>query len=258
MAAPKNEPKIYVGIVLDFETGGLDCIKNPCTQVAMHAVRMDNWQVIDKYVKYFRPYNKQNIGGTAKRKVLKNKRELELDGFGTMMEYDSVALSYSGITMDMLREQGADIKEIALDIIRFAESCTLSKGKQTKPVLIGQNITFDIAFLQQIFNYTGLLKEFEKVFAGKQDFYGNFQPHYIDTIDLGRLCFAHDPSVTSYKLELVSELLGIELDDAHDADADVEATYHIVIACSNRLRAGKGNEGILMPKKEKTRAHFKI
>lgn len=42
MAAPKTEPKIFVGIVLDFETGGLDCTKSACTQIAMHAVRMDN------------------------------------------------------------------------------------------------------------------------------------------------------------------------------------------------------------------------
>ena len=90
MAAPKIEPKIFVGIVLDFETGGLDCTKSACTQIAMHAVRMDNWQVIDRYVRYIQPYDKQEIGGPAKRKVLKNKRELELEGFGRSqpMGYD--------------------------------------------------------------------------------------------------------------------------------------------------------------------------
>lgn len=258
MAAPKTEPKIYVGIVLDFETGGLYCTKSPCTQIAMHAVRMDTWQVIDRYAAYFHPYNKQNIGGPAKRKVLKNKRDLELEGFGISMEYEAEALSYSAITMEMLREQGVDIKKIAQDIIHFAERCTLSKGKQTKPVLIGQNITFDIGFLQQVFNYSGLVKEFEKTFAGTFDFYGNFQPHYIDTIDLGRLCFANNPEVTSYKLELLAERLGIELDDAHDADADVEATYHVVVVYSNRLRMNESFESIPLQRKEKTRVHFKI
>lgn len=260
MAAPKTEPKIFVGIVLDFETGGLDCTKSACTQIAMHAVRMDNWQIIDRYVRYIQPYEKQEIGGPAKRKVLKNKRELELEGFGRSqpMGYDQEALTYSGITMDMLVKQGVNIHEIAKDIIRFGERCTLTKGKQTKPVLIGQNITFDIGFLHQIINYAGLIKDFEKVFAGTTDFYGNFQPHYIDTIDLGRLCFAHNPEVTSYKLELLAERLGIELEDAHDADADVEATHHVIAVCSNRLRMnGEGGE-TLLPKKEKTRVHFKI
>lgn len=257
MAAPKNEPKIYVGIVLDFETGGLDCVKNPCTQLAMKAVRLDTWQVLDSYVRYFHPYNKQDIGGTPKRKVLKDKRQLKLEEFGEGMAYDQAALTYSAITMDMLIARGIDIKEIGQDIIQFAERCTLSKGKQTKPVLIGQNIKFDVGFLQQVVNYAGVVKEFEKVFAGTFDFYGNFQPCYIDTLHLGRLCFAADPGVTSYKLELLAERLGIELSDAHDALSDVDATLEILVVCASRLRNGIGSTTLLQ-KQEKTRAHFKI
>ena len=37
--APKTEQKIYVGIGLDFETGGLDCRECACTQIALQAVR---------------------------------------------------------------------------------------------------------------------------------------------------------------------------------------------------------------------------
>lgn len=55
MAAPKNEPKIYTGIGLDFETSGLDCIKHACTQLAMQAIRFDTWEIFDRYVKYFNP-----------------------------------------------------------------------------------------------------------------------------------------------------------------------------------------------------------
>ncbi|WP_255491146.1 exonuclease domain-containing protein, partial [Dysgonomonas sp. 520] len=97
-----------------------------------------------------------------------------------------------------------------------------------------------------------------KVFAGKIDFYGNFQPHYIDTIDLARLTLANDPTVNSYKLELIAERLNLELDDAHDADADVTATLNIVRVCSGRMRncEGGGDNGIM--KREKTRNHFKI
>lgn len=256
MAAPKVEPKIYTAIVLDFETGGLTCVDSACTQLAMQAVRMDTWEVIDRYEKYITPYNKQDIG-VAKRKVLKTRQTLFEEEQGEPMKYEPVALTYSGITMEMLNLMGTDIKEVATSVIEFAKRNTLSKGHQCKPILIGQNITFDIGFLQQMMNYAGLVKEFEKVFAGTTDFYGNFQPHYVDTIDLGRLAFAHLPEVTSYKLELLAERLGVELDDAHDAGADVTATLNVAAVCSARLRQ-EGGEGVAIAKKEKTRTHFKI
>ena len=254
MAVPKTEPKIYVGVALDFETGGLDCVKHACTQIAMQAVRFDTWEVFKQYVCYFSPYQKQELGGTPKRKVLRSKYELD---DVPLMEYENVALTYSAITMEMLHKMGVNYKKIATDIIEFGKQATLSKGMQTKPVLLGQNIQFDIGFLQQLMNYANLIKEFESTYAGRKDFYGNFQPHYIDTIDLARLSFAHDPAVTSYKLELIAERLGIELDDAHDAAADVTATINVASICSGKLR--NNEEGtVTMIKKEKTRLHFKI
>lgn len=259
MAAPKVEPKIYTGISLDFETGGLDCTRSACTQIAMQAVRLDTMEVFDRYVSYISPYEKQELGGIPKRKVLKNKREI-LDSPSELMDYEPAALSYTAITMDMLYSQGVDMKKVAMDIIAFAKRSALSKGFQAKPILIGQNITFDIGFLQQLMNYAGLMKDFEKVFAGYKDFYGNFQIKYIDTIDLGRLVFAADPEVTSYKLELLSERLGIEMNDAHDADADVCATVDIVRVCVGRLRSGSDGLSQIAAggKREKTRSHFKI
>lgn len=256
MAAPKNEPKIYTGIGLDFETSGLDCVKHACTQLAMQAVRFDTWEIFERYTTYFLPYHKQEMGGTPKRKVLRTKKELELEE-RKLMEYQQEALTYSGITMDTLYNQGADLKKIARDVIEFGKRATLTNGRQTKPVFIGQNITFDIGFVQQLMCYTGLMKEFEKVFAGTYDFYGNFQPHYIDTLDLGKLALANDPTMNSYKLELIADRLGIELDDAHDADADVTATLNVAIVCSNRLR-NSSSDGTNLQRTEKTRLHFKI
>lgn len=256
MATPKNEPKIYTGVGLDFETSGLDCVKHACTQLAMQAVRFDTWEIFERYAKYFHPYPKQDIGGAPKRKVLRTRQELEKEE-QKLMEYQQEALAYSGITMDMLYNQGADLKEIARDVIEFGKRATLTNGRQTKPVLIGQNITFDIGFVQQLMCYAGVMKEFEKVFAGTYDFHGNFQPHYIDTIDLGRFAFANDPAMTSYKLELIAQRLGIELDDAHDAGADVTATLNVAIVCSNRLRNNQ-SDGTGLQRTEKTRLHFKI
>lgn len=256
MAAPKVEPKIYTAIVLDFETGGLDCRDCACTQIAMQAVRLDNWEVLGSYQKYIIPYNKQDIGGTPKRKVLKTRHTIEEEA-GTLMKYEKEALAYTAITMETLNLLGVDLKEVAKEVIEFVQKHTLSKGAQCKPILIGQNITFDIGFLQQMMAYAGLSKEFEKTFAGTTDFYGNFQPHYLDTIDLGRMAFCNRADVTSYKLEILSERFGILLDDAHDAGADVTATLNIAAVCASRLRQ-EGTEGFVMAKQEKTRAHFKI
>ena len=257
--ALQTESKIYTGIGLDFETGGLDSTKNGCTQIALQSIRLDTMETTDRYIAYIHPYAKQDIGGPAKRKVLKSRHEVLKDN-NEMMEYEKVALDYSGITMETLLNQGIDIKQLAQDIIDFVKRNTLSKGAQAKPLLIGQNITFDIGFLQQVMNYAGMVKEFEKVFAGKADFYGNFQPHYIDTIFITRLALAHNPSVTSYKLELIAEHMGLELNDAHDADADVTATLNIVRICASRLRNTESGDAssIGIQKNEKTRNHFKI
>ena len=256
MAAPTVTPKIYTALVLDFETGGLDCTQAACTQVAVQAVRLDTWEVLERYVSYIAPYNRQETAG-ARRKVLRSRREVEQEDAGILMDYGATALEYSGITLETLRSRGLPLKEVASEVIAIARRAALSKGAQCKPVLMGQNITFDIGFLQQMMVYAGLQKEFAQAFAGTTDFYGNFCPHYIDTIDLGRLALAHDPEVTSYKLELLCGHLGIELDDAHDADADVTATLSVAVVCSARLRNGEG-ESARLPEKEKTRTHFQI
>ena len=209
------------------------------TQIALEAIRLDTLEVFDRYAAYIAQYCKQELGA-ARRKVLRSKHELAQPT--ERMDYEA---------------QGVDLKEVAGAVLRFAERATLSKGTQCKPVLIGQNITFDIGFLTQLMSYAGLTKEYEKTFAGKTDFYGNFQPLYLDTILLARLALAADTGVTSYKLELVAERLGIELDDAHDAGADVAATLEIVRVCAARMRNSEGAVTETAPK-EKTRNHFLI
>lgn len=254
MAAPAVENRIYTAIGLDFETGGLDPVRCACTQIALEAIRLDTLEVFDRYAAYIAQYCKQELGA-ARRKVLRSKHELAQPT--ERMDYEPRALEYSGITMERLEAQGVDLKEVAGAVLRFAERATLSKGTQCKSVLIGQNITFDIGFLTQLMSYAGLTKEYEKTFAGKTDFYGNFQPLYLDTILLARLALAADTGVTSYKLELVAERLGIELDDAHDAGADVAATLEIVRVCAARMRNSEGAVTETAPK-EKTRNHFLI
>lgn len=257
MATPKTEQGTYTAIVLDFETGGLDCTRCACTQIAMQAVRLDTFEVLGRYVNYIAPYDKQPLGGVPKRKVLKTRREVEQENTAESMDYEPGALNYTDITMELLRSRGVALKQVAAEVIDFVRRHTLNKGPRYKPVLIGQNIPFDIGFLQQMMAYAGLQKEFAQAFAGTTDFYGNFQPHYLDSITLARLCLAAEPDITSYKLEFVAERLGIELDDAHDADADVTATRQIVVQCGRRLRQNEGAD-VAQQRIPKTRDHFKI
>lgn len=253
MAELSAEP-IYIGVGLDFETGGLKCTQSALTQVAVHIMRLDTFEIIGSYQAYFTPYNKKSFGGKRKKVVKTKGEQLEIE---EPMEYDQKALDYSGIAMSTLNKEGKDLEVIAREVLDLVKSCTLSKAKVAKPVLIGQNITFDIGFLQQLMFYAGLEKEFAKVFAGYTDFHDNFQPSYIDTIDLGRLAMCHDPSVTSYKLEIMSEKLGLELFDAHDASADVMATLNVAIAIAGRMRNGEGGDATVHVV-EKSRGHFKI
>ncbi len=93
------------------------------------------------------------------------------------------------------------------------------------------------------------------------DFYGHWHPLVLDTIILGQLALCHQPDISTYKLEIMSERLGIELDDAHDADADVTATTNVVAILTQRMRSVGGEiEGgeLKIAKTEKSRKHFKI
>lgn len=260
MAAPKDEPKIHVAIGFDFETGDVECRTGACTQLSLQAIRLDTMQVFDKYQSYIYPYNKQEFEGAKakKKKTLKTKHEIEQEEAGELMDYKEKALTYSAVTMDMLYKMGIDIKQVGLDVIDFVKKNTLTNSKATKPLLIGQNSQFDVGFMQQLMCYSGLLKEFSQVFAGQEDFWGNFQPHYVDTIDLGKLALAHNPDMNSYNLEIMCDRLGIDLEDAHDADADVTATLNVATVCASKMRSSGDGGDIMLSKAEKSRKHFKI
>lgn len=250
-----SERSIPTAIVLDFETGGLDCRECACTQIAMHAIRLDTFETMEKYVRYIAPYNRKPELGKPKRKVLRKKTDL-FDN--EPMAYEEKALTYSAITMRMLYDNGVDINTVAEEVVEFIGRNTLSRGRNDKPFLVGQNIGFDIGFLQQLVEYGGKAKEFAGAVRGHTDFYGNFQPLYIDTITLGQMALCHLDHVNSYKLEILCENLGIDLDDAHDADADVTATAGVAMVCTRRMRSESGDGTLVMGKKQKTREHFKI
>ncbi len=261
MAAPVEKGNVVVAIVYDFETGGLDCNNSAATQISLHAVRLDTFEVTEKYSAYIYPYCKKTDIGQPKRKVLKNKYDTE-DEEG-LMEYGQAALDISGVTMDLLYTMGKPLVDVCNEICDFIERNTLPVVGANKPFMVGQNPSFDKGFMQQIMLYTGVWSRFIKLVRGAKDFWGNFQPAQLDTIILSQLTFDNDKSITTWKLEAMAERLGIDLDDAHDADADVTATREILRVLTARMReqsAGGGSAvgSLAAEKREKLRDHFKI
>lgn len=259
MAILKEEKPVLVAFTLDFETGSLDCKTGACTQIAIHATRLDTFERLGSYVRYIYPYNQKEVkGASTKRKVLKNKFEANEE---KLMDYTEKALTYSAITMDMLYNMGEDIIDVANGALQFIIDNTPKTPKNMKPFLIGQNIIYDEGFFIQMMEYAGLVKEVAKYLRGQEDFYGHWHPVMLDTIILGQLALCHLPNTNSYNLEIMCENLGIELDDAHDADADVSATTNVAGVLTQRMRSVGGiveGGNIAMSTTEKSRIHFKI
>lgn len=259
MAAPKDEKPVLVMFTLDFETGSLKCQTGAITQIAIHATRLDTFEKLGSYVRYVYPYNRKQIEGVGKkRKVLKSKYDVDN---AEPMDYEEKALTYSAITMNMLETMREDICDVARGAVDFIADHTPKTPKNMKPFLLGQNIEFDKGFFMQLMEYAGLVGEVKKLLRGHEDFYGHWQPDVLDTIMLGQLALCHLPNVDSYKLEIMAERLGIELDDAHDADADVSATTNVAAVLTQRMRSEGGvmtGGGLAISKAEKSRKHFKI
>ncbi len=264
MAAPKEKQLIPVMAVLDTETGGTDCQKCGVCQVCIHAVRLDTFERFDSLNIYIKPYNKRTDFSNTKRKTLKTKYEIEEEGnpdSGELLEYGEAAEKVHGLSLDFLRNNGVTVEEAGAQIIKFMKSCRLSSQKNGLPFFVGQNILFDIAMIENLMEYAGMWGELCKLVQGKKDFYGNFQPLVLDTMHLGYLALCNT-NITSYALGNLCEVLGIEIDDAHDAHSDVTATEEIVKIMTSRMRSSNNDgdvSGELMDnKKDKKRVHFKI
>lgn len=196
--------KINSAIVIDFETGGLDCKKNPAIQVAYQAVQLDDYKLILEYSSYIQPY----------------------DG----LEIQKAATDYSGITYEMMMS-GLDTKRLVKKLCEDFTEANTSKNFRTKPFLVGHNIGFDIGFLLYLFNK-------EKVDISKFLNCNHGMPTSIDTILLAKQKWANDPTVSKYNLGACVAKAGIALTDAHDALNDVRATKELFFYFTNNLRTG--------------------
>lgn len=261
MAAPKEKATVITAFVFDTETGGLDCQKCGVIQVSIHAVRLDTFEVMEKLNVYIKRYNRPAELGKPKRKVLKSKYDKE-ESNDIPMEYGAAAEKVHGITKEMQEKLGVNPAEACQMIIDFIKRNTMTSGRGSKPFFIGQNPMFDEGMIAQLFIIAGYWEELIKLVRGNKDYWGNFHFAMLDTIIISQLTFNNDPSIAVWKLEMSAERFGIEMDDAHDADADVTATREIVRVATARMRENSGNSneigGLVAEKQQKLRDHFKI
>ena len=262
MAAPKEKATVITAFVFDTETGGLDCQKCGVIQVSIHAVRLDTFEVMEKLNVYIKRYSRPADLGKPKRKVLKSKYDIEEEPTDIPMEYGAAAEKVHGITKEMQEKLGVEPVEACQMIIDFIKRNTMTSGRSSKPFFVGQNPMFDEGMVTQLFIIAGLWEELIKLVRGSKDYWGNFHFSMLDTIIISQLTFNNDPSIAVWKLEMSAERFGIEMDDAHDADADVTATREIVRVATARMRENSGNSneigGLVAEKQQKLRDHFKI
>jgi DNA polymerase-3 subunit alpha (Gram-positive type) len=210
-------PKINSFIFLDFETGGLDPRKHAITEVAAIAIKGDTLEKIDLISKFVKPYGEY--------------------------QYDDAALKATGITAEEI-ESGIEVKEVVSELINLFKKSDLYNNKGTKPILIAHNSAFDKGFLIQIFNYCNKLKDLEKYTYGTTDFYSNYQPEMLDSIQLAKMMWGNDEEMTSYKLSNCLNKAGIDLLDAHKAINDTIALKDMFISFVSNMRSGDNNNEI--------------
>lgn len=253
----------FIGITLDFETGGLPDSTNKVsaigiTQVAMNAFRLKDLQMVARMSAYVYPYKQ------LPSKKLKKKDSIDIEG--ESMIYGEKALSTTNITINKLRNEGLSIKEVGDLCIDFIQENIIARSKATgtpvakyKPFFLGQNITFDIPFWAQLMERSDNEKISSKLLDGSIDYYGNFQPKYIDTLLLAQSALCHKDNFSKYSLSNVCEHLGFPIFDAHDAGADTDATYNLFAYLASKMRDKNavGDSDVLF-EQEKERLKFKI
>jgi len=209
-----SNPRIDNLLIMDFETGGFESKKNLALEFAGIWVESTDFREIARFESLILPYS-------------------------DTLTIEPKALESNGIKLEDLAENGIEVTEVVKKIIELTELSNKGKMRGKKTILVGQNIMFDIPFLQQIFSLTK--QDLSKYFSGNKDYFGNFIPAYIDTQYLGRLKYAQDEQKTAFSLGNLCAYEQVDLIEAHRAMNDVEATKGVIVKYLLALREGSGS-----------------
>jgi DNA polymerase III epsilon subunit-like protein len=218
-----QEPNSF--IAFDFETGGLESQVNPATEIALIAIKGDETlDEIGRYQGLIKPYDSALI-------------------------YTEKAAATSGISLELLEDEGLDLNEVVDGVVDLMRSANFSPKNSAgiRSILVGHNPMFDINFLNHIFERrfdgvkgtSGQLM-LESLVHGRRDHFGNFQPSYLNTWSLGKMWFGAEAELRDFKLGTIVERAGVELSDAHRAMNDTIATADFLRTFIRNLRSGFG------------------
>lgn len=215
--AKSNDHKFTSYVIMDFETGGLEMDKCGLTEVAAIAVRGDTLEKIGEYESLIAPHN-----------VFRN-------GNWIAAEYTQGAENVTGLTKQKLISEGQHIETVVEQLLELLTKANVVNSKTGyKPVLVAHNAQFEVKCLQ---NLAAGRFDLSKYFHGDKDFFGNFAPHYIDTLDLAKKLWAGNIKQTAYKLGDVLERAGIPIYDGHRAMNDVRPSSQFFEWVLKMLRA---------------------
>lgn len=201
MAAKATVHKVTPYIIIDFETGGLEMDKCGLTEIGMISIKGDTLEKINEYETLIAPHQ-----------IMRN-------GVWVNAEYHEGAQKVTGLYRDKLISEGKDMDQVAEEVQAFFIEANIYKSRTGyKPVIIAHNAQFEVKCLQ---NMAAGRFDLSKYLHGSEDFFGNFAPHYIDTLDLAKLIWAPNTRQTAYKLADVMDRAGIPLYDGHRAMNDV-------------------------------------
>lgn len=221
-------------VILDCETGGLNPKQNPITQIALIAVDASSLKEIERWETIISPYGELEISTTAIDKTM--------------------------VTMNDLKK-GLDAKQVVSNMIRFFKAASRNaKHPSQKPVIVGHNVSFDVAFISELFALNG-----KDLFEYVSD--NNQVINQIDTLQLSRLFWGGDlvkGEDVSFTLSSCLRRAGLDLNDAHGAMNDVLATLRLFMFFRNEFskvnKLAKKDSSVADSENNdlKTRRFFKI
>lgn len=193
-------------IILDTETGGFSPSTNPLTQLSFIVVDGFNFEEKLRFDSYIKPYDDS-------------------------LYINSQAAQITGVTKEKCIEEGRDLGEVLDEFCSILKSCKVS---YYLPVLVGHNLSFDLMYLEDVFN-----REYGKNSGknGTNKLYDYVLHTTLDTMTLSRLFFIND-EVPNFKQESIGEKLNVINSSAHNSLADVEQCLGIFKHFMLKMRNG--------------------
>jgi len=228
--------KINPFVFIDFETGGVECTENPITEIAMVAIEGDSLKQMATYESYVKPYGvSTKAPDRSKLKPKDNVWQDEKSGLYSI--YTDSALVATGIDWKQI-DSGKELKVVVLEILEFLKKVHIHGGAQYRPILVAHNAQFDKGMLHQIMTLTKKMKDLAKVVFGEEDYFGNFQPEFLDSLHFFKMWFGFDEDLPNWKLASCIARAGSELSDGHRALNDTVGLKEAITKGIRLLRSG--------------------